>query len=336
MRNIFALALLFMSFVPLSAGDFFYGIRTWNATWSPGAMKKIKKDAEFTNRQSFLKRENSIEILPYVADDISGFYAGPLISYVTDNRKFSFGIVAMGGKSGSQGFTEVSAEQSEGELQDTVTGVRAEPIRTDFDFTAAYAINERIKVFAGIKSQSYEYDIGMTTIGTYSLYDTSIPFYLQSVIFGGGFLEIKHKYTGPAVGIAYSLPVSDRSALSGSLGYFKATGTSNEKAILIVSNGISGLEQFSLFSFASLNTTIAYHGITLELTYTTRMVDNLFLQVSYRGQFSNVDVQYTWADDSFLYVQGVETTSEFSREPYSGDKFRDRFQGISISILHKI
>lgn len=328
---------------PLSAGEFFVGLRTWSANWSPGVIKKQRKDADAANLENVVTQTRAIELVPYAADDVAGLYTGPLLSYVTDDRKWSFSVVGMTGRSGLQGYTNFSVEEEvtddDAVILSRQVNVATRPKRYDADFTAAYAIGAGFKVFAGWKYQAYRYDVDTGAQGIFAgeIVDEGETFSFRDSAFGIGSVSIRHRYSGPAVGLAYSVPLSDRGALALSVGYFTASGTSKESERLSESNGAVAGQNVDVLSLSSLNTTIALRGVTVEATVTVVVTADWFLQFSYRYQNSRMDSQFTWASDSVSVTRfGSEVELEAVREPYDGDKFRDRFSGFSLSILRRI
>ena len=334
-----AIFLFFLSsFIPLHADEFFVGIRTWQADWSPGAIRKKENDTTLNTMRANARGSRTLITVPYAADNVSGFYHGPVFSYIMLDNKLSFSLVGLAGKSGVQGYTEARQVDNVTETSYQTNSVKSKPVRKDIDFTAAYSIIPRFKIFAGLKQQEYEYDIKSQHQGSISFVKDSglsTEFTVKSPIFGSGKFLINHKYSGPAFGFAYSHPLSENASLSFSLGYFTARGKSKEKSENFITNGRTGQEVRQIYEIQNSENRLNMKGATAEITYTGAITENFYLQIGLRGQKSTM-IFGAGTDVSINYLTDKDG-SKVTPQPdfYPSSKFTDTFGGFSLSVLYK-
>jgi len=320
----------------IQAGDLYVGLRGWQASWSPGVIRKIENDAGTDSLLQQALGNRAIVTVPYAADNVSGFYQGPLVSYITDDKKWSFSLVGLAGKSGRQGFTRTLQEDSRELTQIVLESVQTRPTRTDLDFTAGYEVIKRVKVFVGWKRQSYEFKIDASLQGSAGFQLANNDSY-KTPLYGFGEFNIKHAYSGPAVGIAYGLPLSATASLTFSLGYFSARGQSNETYLFLVGNGRSAPSELTDLSYSEINTPISISGITYEVTYTGAITKKVFLQLGLRGQRTRIRIGGGMEDVSLSYtVDNDGEEKEFAPFPYPGEKYVDKFSGLTFSVIYKL
>jgi len=330
------LCLVFLSPVlPLQAGDFFIGVRTWQAAWSPGVIRKIKHNGDVRTLRNL--SNGALTSVPVATDTVSGLYGGPLISYITDNRKWSFSLVGLTGKSSRQGYVRDRLQSSYTYLKYVTNSAYSRPRRRDLDATVAYGLTGRFKVFTGYKRQGYVYEKTITRRGALHFND-GMGGFVNNPLFGTGKHNISHSYAGPVIGLAYSFPLSITSAISLSLGYFKAGGDSRENSYYMESNGHTGSRIHFKYVAEESNTPLSMYGSTFEITYTGAITSSLYIQVGYRGQFSTLRVDENFAERSLDY-EVIRNNSNASADLLRftpGKKFQDRFHGFSFSLIQKL
>lgn len=323
----------------LSAGEFLVGLRTWEASWSPGVMRQIEKTSSFLNLVHAVNGDQAAELVPFTPDGASGFYAGPMLSYVTDDHRWSFSLVGLTGHSSSQGVTSVHIAQStdQGIFMDNRTvSSSASPVRHDLDFTAGYALNDHWKAFAGLKYQSYEYDMHPRVSGTRDGVATLGGETVSGYMVGTGNVEAWHRYGGPAGGLAYSWAIHDTGSLTLSIGGFVGSGTSTESSMLFSAGRVMGattrLNVWQIIG-SEYSTSLRIRAATAELTYTTPLSDNVLLQFGFRTQASRLDILSSYG--LLSYQADGNGLSANLRNPPDAHIF-DRFQGFTLSAIYRL
>ena len=172
-----------------TAGTFIGGAKGWYTSWDSAVLKWFEKDIAAGFREMGLDLNVS-------SDAGSGYLAGPLLSYQTDDGKWSFSFAPMVLSSFSQdweGTASGMALQSSVELE-----------REDYDLAVNYSLFENIKVFVGYKHQIVDMDFTLS-------YDTSMGpntfnYTLESTVMI------------PTTGAAYVHALSDKMSLGLQLG----------------------------------------------------------------------------------------------------------------------
>ncbi len=320
---------------PILAGEFYMGVRTWQAEWSPGIIHSYSKQADMRNFFDYLQKRNSITIIGNATESVGGLYGGPVLSYITDDKKLSFSLVTLTGRSGLQNLSQITTNS----ISSTGTNpsmyvvytdnFKSQPVRNDLDFSAGYQVLQRVKVFAGYKFQNYTYEMDHSSQGTVTGINSSTFFNFSTVGFGSRTLF--SRYGGPAAGLAYGIPLSDTGSLTFSLGFYKAQGVASNEENLFVTNG-SNSPGLNLLSISRNESIILMKGVTAEITYTTRVIESVLLQFGLRGQYSALIIHKT-GNKELNYDNG---STQASYRPIPENKYYDRFQGLTFGVLYKL
>lgn len=142
-----ATAMILLPATGARAGSWFGGVKYWQTTWDSGILDWLEKDIAISFEQARL---------PFSArrDPGSGFLAGPLLSYRTDDGRWSFSFAPMIFSSFSQGW-----DGSAGTI-DLDGNVQLD--RTDYDLAATHPLSDRYKIFYGLKLQDMDMDFTLT------------------------------------------------------------------------------------------------------------------------------------------------------------------------------
>jgi opacity protein-like surface antigen len=142
------LLLLIPPFTAAEAGTFMLGAKGWyHATWDSAPLNIVAKQLS-----EFSLGDPEAERIENEAISGSGYMAGPVLGYQTDNGKLSFSFAPM--------LVSHFSQDVYGKSMDW--GVKVDVSRIDLDFAAAYSLFKYLKVFAGFKYQKIEYDIEVT------------------------------------------------------------------------------------------------------------------------------------------------------------------------------
>jgi hypothetical protein len=340
MRFVFIVFLLAAS--PVRAGDFMVGLRTWQAEWTPGILQSVAEEMRFSSIVSVLTGRKAISMPAYMKS-LGGFYSGPTASYVTEDRRWSFSLVALQGKAQPGGLTITNIQESSqsevpGALIQTmsVRTTQGRPVRNDIDFTAGYSFAENWKVFGGFKKQDYVFALNDTITGAVDLRVTNetLADDYHTNFWGPGSIRIDNEYRGPVGGIAWGLPVSESGSLTLSAGYFTARGRSGWSRELGFTNGLAVASGgYSRVEIGQRRTTMSLTGVTYEVLYTARVTERLFLQAGVRGQRSTMNFAGSARGYDIVLNNGVPN---FSISPQKGQSYTDNFYGYSVNVLFKL
>jgi hypothetical protein len=158
------LLLLILPFTIVEAGTFMVGAKGWyHTTWDSAPLAIFAKQisAEFG-------------LTDYEAVSGSGYMAGPILGYQTDNGKLSFSFAPM--------IISHFSQDVYGESMDW--GMKVDVSRIDLDFAAACSLFKYLKVFAGFKYQKIEYDLELTQGGDLDGIDFDYWVYIPSAGIG--------------------------------------------------------------------------------------------------------------------------------------------------------
>ena len=225
------------------AGTFIGGAKGWYASWESSVLKWFEKDiaAGFQEMGMTLNTKR---------DPGSGYLLGPLLSYQTDDAKWSFSFAPMIFSSFSQDWSGTASGMA---LQSTV-----ELERKDYDLAANYSLFKNMKVFVGYKHQVVNMDFTLT-------YDTSMgpnTFYytLESTVMM------------PTAGVGFAYPISDKLAGGLQLGLLYSIPTLKMN---VISGGTS--QTTDLDPYPSL-------GFNGEVSLNYQPMESFFIQLGYRYQ----------------------------------------------------
>lgn len=313
--------------------DTYVGLRAWEAQWSPGIIRAQERRTEILNYYNYLSGGKNYEVVIASTDSAGGAYGGPLVSYVTENRRWSFSAVALEGRSNLSSISTLhvletpqigSVPGSYGSFADSQS---TRPVRNDLDATVGYALTERVKLFAGVKGQSYRYELESTTFGTINDASTSQEFHFK--MGGRGHTILSHRYSGAAMGVAYALPVSDTGAITGSLGVFAARGRATTDSTLLISAGST----LNIFQGQRNTSGLHMSAATYELAYTSRVTEDLFFQWGFRGQASHLVLEKSANADETNITNGAGTVT---RRVLPRNEIRDTFSGLTFSVITRL
>jgi len=331
------------------AGDVYAGYRLWTADWEPGYIKETKERVGrlniFRTLLNIGSGRTSYATIPTATHSAGGIYSGPFITYITDDKKWSFGTLLFFGNSDVQNvsYTELYQKIPTATDQSIVdytvnTGFNIRPKRHDFDLTANYAVTERFKIFAGIKSQGYEYESDAVASAGASYYDPALLANPILMLYTNAHHQSSEEsYSGPVLGFAYAIPLSASGAVTISLGLFDAKGTS-ETSEVTVSYLAPTYPAVNIYSLELLGNgysdNITFKGLTYEIGYSTRVTEKVLLQFGLRGQRSTLAYEPNGAQFNFtLNSSGML----FEILPYlDKSTVQDVFQGLSMGVAYKL
>lgn len=185
---IFAVTLFFILLkagIPASA-TVMVGVKTWYAYWDSSISKifgtVIHDDFEANGFP------NSVSV-----DPGTGYLAGPLVGYQTEDGKWSM--------SGAFMFLNSFDQETTMDVSGETIDINSDLERRDLDVSVGYALTERIRLIAGYKWMYMKSDVEIVVGG----------FTVDS-----NWFEIASQMPGVGVGMVY--PISDKLLLSGQLG----------------------------------------------------------------------------------------------------------------------
>ena len=175
--------------VQSEAGTYMLGVKGWYTTWESSVLDWFEQNLvlEFASLGRNIKASK---------DAGSGHLVGPLMSYQTDDGKWSASFAAMVFSSFKQDWEGAAA----GMEMDADVGLD----RIDFDLAVNYSLNKYISFFVGYKYQ--DMDMDFTLAYTTMMGDMTNKYKLESGV---------HI---PTAGAGFVYPVSDKIALSAQLG----------------------------------------------------------------------------------------------------------------------
>ena len=251
MRYVLLLSLvLACAFSPVTsnAGTFMVGTKYWHADWDSAILDWFEKDIGGGFKTLGVELQSDI-------DTGSGYLAGPIFSYQTDDGNLAVSLAPMLFSSFSQDWTGKAG------AMDLVTKVDTE--RTDIDFAIIYSLAEHqdkfslfkyLKIFLGYKYQTIIYDLKLS-------YTTMAPrdFYYK----------LDAEIHMPTIGLGLVYPAFDKLAI----GFQTGLGLALIDLEMKDPDG-------STFDI-SPKTSISYNN---EITVTYKPIDNLIIQWGYRYQ----------------------------------------------------
>lgn len=233
--------------LPSEAGTFMFGVKGWYTIWESSTLDWFDKNikADFANV--------GIDLSTNI-DDGSGYLAGPLIGYQSNDGKWSVSFAPMIVSSFSQDWDVKAAGM------DMKTDVDLK--RTDIDIAVSYAVNKYVRVFWGYKYQDMEIDLTLS-------YDTMM-----------GDIKAKYKLDTtvhiPTIGTGFVYPVSDKLALSTQLGVLYTIPTLEAK-------DWDG-KRHDIWTEG----TVGFNG---EFAVNYQPTGNLIFQLGYRYQYWRLDAK---------------------------------------------
>ncbi len=140
--------LLVAQAVPSTAGSFIVGAKGWYTIWDSAILDWLEKDISISFQQNRVQFQAD-------RDPGTGYMAGPLFGYLSDDGKWSVSVVPMVLSSFSQDWNGTASGMS-------LRG-DADLTRRDYDLAITYQFAEHFKAFAGYKFQDMELDFRLTT-----------------------------------------------------------------------------------------------------------------------------------------------------------------------------
>ncbi|MBW1744465.1 MAG: hypothetical protein JRJ47_13715, partial [Deltaproteobacteria bacterium] len=254
MKKVLIVSLVLACFLVVSpgisgAGTFMVGGKYWHAEWQSAVLDWFEKDIGAGLKEQGLDLESDI-------DPGTGYLAGPLLGYQTDDGTWAISLAAMVFSDFSQDWT--------GNAGSMVLDTNVDTERMDFDFAVIYALSKfqdtwslfkYTRVFAGYKYQIVDYDLGLG-------YQTFM-----------GDRHFKYKLDAdvhmPTLGIGFVYPVFQKLVL----GLQAGVGLALTELEMTDPDG----NKFDISPDASLT----YNG---EFTITWLPIEHLMIQAGLRGQ----------------------------------------------------
>jgi hypothetical protein len=177
-----------------TAGTWFTGGKLWYTSWDSGILDWLEKDIALSYVQNFSSFSAN-------RDPGSGYLAGPLLGYQTDNGKWSFSFAPMILSDFNQDWSGTANGQP---LDGQVKLERA-----DYDLAANYALSDRYKLFYGLKYQDMELEFTIVRPFGNTGPPTNI-FYIDA------------EALIPTVGVGAVYPLGSKTVASGQLGLLYA------------------------------------------------------------------------------------------------------------------
>ncbi len=225
--------------------------------------------------------------------------------------------------------------------------------RYDHDFSFSRLLgNTPIFIFTGLKSQSYNYS---GTTGLKPQYDKIYIIERDEFTYPAKFQEtyfsFNSNFRGPAFGLGYSLPITDKQGLTFSAGlvYLEGYLTSRINYVMVKS------QQFSYFTnngidiaTFDLREKIASKGYTAEITYVNRVLENFLIRIHLFQQATtyttlNIDHSFYYltfnSNNSYVNAFGIPIDRLFDKNGIQNsgyNKAKDIFNGISFSVLYRL
>lgn len=247
------LILVFLCYHAISeAGTFMIGVKSWHTTWESSVLDWFEKDliADFASAGRTLYTWK---------DDGSGYLAGPLISYQTDDGKWSVSFAPMIISSFKQDWEGTAAGMS----MDSDVDLD----RIDYDIAVRYTLNKDIWLFLGYKYQ--DIDIDFTLSYTTMMGSITNRYKLESEV---------HI---PTIGAGFVYPVHEKVVLGSQLGLLYSV----PELKMTDNDGIT----YDIWPRATF-------GLNGEFTINYQPLDKLIFQMGYRYQYFRLDARQpqTW------------------------------------------
>jgi long-subunit fatty acid transport protein len=177
----------------VAAGNFIVGVKGWYASWDSSILDWFEQDIA----QDFMDRRLS---LTADSDPGTGYLAGPLLGYQTDDGKWSFSFAPMVFSSFTQDWNGAAGSM---DLNSNV-----DLSRQDYDLSATYTLSKYLRVYAGWKIQIMEMDFNLS-------YET--PARPQAFAY-----KVESTVHMPTAGIGLTYPVHEKVVLGLQLGVLYA------------------------------------------------------------------------------------------------------------------
>lgn len=132
---------------PSEAGTYFLGAKGWYTSWDSGILDWLEKDIALSFQQ------NRVQFTA-TSDPGSGYLAGPLLGYQTDDGKWSMSAALMVFSNFKQDWSGTAAGMT--------LGGSADLKRNDYDFVVNYSLSKHFTLFAGYKFQDMSLDFNLT------------------------------------------------------------------------------------------------------------------------------------------------------------------------------
>jgi hypothetical protein len=231
------------------AGTFMVGGKYWYAQWDSGVLDWFEKDIGAGLKEMGLDLQSDI-------DTGTGYLAGPLVGYQTEDGRWAVSLAAMVFSDFSQDWTGTAGSMG------LATNVDTE--RMDFDFALIYALSDLqdkwslfkyTRIFAGYKYQRVEYDL-----------DLGYQTFMGDRLFR---YKLDADVHMPTVGIGFVYPIFQKLVL----GLQAGVGLALTELEMTDPDGV----EFDISPDAS----ITYNG---EFTITWLPIEHLMIQAGLRGQ----------------------------------------------------
>jgi len=254
MKKVLIVSLILGCFLALSpgisgAGTFMVGGKYWYAEWESAVLDWFEKDISAGLKEQGVDLQSDI-------DTGTGYLAGPLLGYQTDNGKWAVSLAAMVFSDFSQDWT--------GNAGSMMLDTNVDTERMDLDFAVIYALSQYgdawslfkyTRVFAGYKFQKVEYDLDLG-------YQTFM-----------GDRQFRYKLDAdvhmPTLGIGFVYPIFEKLVV----GLQGGIGLALTELEMTDPDGV----KFDISPDAS----ITYNG---EFTVTWLPIEHLIIQAGLRGQ----------------------------------------------------
>ena len=187
--TIVLLCVMLLAPAPSEAGTTFVGLKYWNAEWDSGVLDWLEQDLAVSFRQNRLQFSAHRE-------PGSGYLAGPMFGYLTDDGKWSVSVSPMIYSSFTQ---EWSGRAGAMDLQGDV-----DLDRMDIDIAASRLLTKQFKFFFGYKYQKADLDFTFT-------YDTLMGKQTEEY-------KLRSEAHIPTVGIAAVQAITPKLVVGGQFG----------------------------------------------------------------------------------------------------------------------
>jgi hypothetical protein len=254
-----------------SAGTWLGGVKYWYVTWDSGIMDMLNEELAITY-QGFGAP------LDVDREPGTGYLAGPLLGYQSDDGKWSASIAPMMISSFAQNWSGYAGSM------DLIDKTALD--RLDVDIAFNYNLTDRYKLFAGLKYQDMELDFNLTTIppGAPPQTDTYI---------------VEAEAFIPTIGLGGVHPLGSNLVASGQIGILYAIQD------MTITNESGDVDD--IFPHPGL-------GFTTEVNMTYRAMTDLLLQLGYRYQVFSIKARWpgrTEIVESFDITQGLTLTAVY-------------------------
>lgn len=206
--------------------------------------------------------------------------------------------------------------------------------------------------FTGLKFQGYNYS---GTTGLKPQYDKIYLVENSETAYPKKFTETSFSFNtnfkGPALGLGYSFPITEKQGFTLSVGLVYLTGN----LLSEIKYGMYKYQEFSSFKNSGidmpeffLKEKIAAKGYTFEATYINKITDNFLLRAHFMHQatkFESLNIDhnlYNYSINSynnysnmlFIPISAIGDKNKFAHSGYHNAK--DVFNGISFSVLYRL